>query len=1101
MLESLQFERIDSRFDSIEKAYGTTCQWLLTTSEYLNWLSPNMMVSHHGFLWIKGKPGAGKSTLMKFAVRNAEEELRGTITSFFFNARGVDLEKSTKGMYRSLLLQLLKKIPSTQKAVEPPRWLLQGRETRDWSIPPLKDLFEQALLGLGQSPLFCFIDALDECDEAEIRDMVSFFEDICKLTTSKGILFHVCVSSRHYPHVTISKGINLDLQAQEGHDQDIVRYLENLKIKPEKAAERIRAKLTSKAAGVFIWVVLVVGILQREYDHGATPCELEERLRDIPADLNKLFYNILTRDTLRKDRLLLCIRWVLFARQPLRPEQLYLALLSAEKAKVDCYWKIDEIEKASIERFILSASKGLVEITQSTRCPTVQFIHESVRDFLLKENRLRSIWPGLGGIFEGESHDKLKQCCLNYMSVGIMNMDTIVSLPCSTTRDVAMKLFPFLEYAVRNIFYHADKAQAGGVSQNGFMQSFQNSEKENWIKLDNILETHTLLRHNPTVSLLYLLAQYNASNLISCHPNRLSYFEVESEYYGIPVLAAMATGSHDAVSAFMRALANTKPATSPFHRICEDFNRERNVGCRTRSEFRFSQKRSLLSNLMASGNTMMLALALYSIQCSDIITSRDGSGRTVLHYAAAGGFDDALQSQLDAGADAQLADMNGLTPVSIAAEQGHEAIVRMLLSKSTFIQTPRGYRPIYYAIKGGNKAIVQLFLDYDANIQAIAGSGQTPLLLATRKGCEDIVALLLDMGANVNVTDNDGRTPLSLAAAAGYEAIVEMLLSRNANLETTTGRSPLYYAIKAGYDTVVQLLCNYNEKQNIELPDIDGYPPLVWAAREGFESLVRVLLRGNANIEATTGLSPLYHAARKGHTEIVRLLLNRGAFTEVSDDGGRTPLFRAISQGNTMTAQLLLEYGANMETADNSALNALLVAVLNALDPRFIALLLDKGAHIEATNKRGRTSLSLAVTQSSGFDTVLQLVLFGANINTADENGRTPLSWAATVVGGDIMVSLLLSHGADIEATDTAGRTALSWAVAPGHIEGRTPFGALSSGTNDLERKEVALLLLNHGANTNARDRQGRPPLWWASNYTGNASITTLLITKGADLL
>lgn len=75
----------------------------------LYWLDTAKLGEHHGSLWIKGKPGTGKSTLMKFAFCNTY--LKGRIViSFFFNARGEGLEKSTMVTYQSLLLQLLEQL-------------------------------------------------------------------------------------------------------------------------------------------------------------------------------------------------------------------------------------------------------------------------------------------------------------------------------------------------------------------------------------------------------------------------------------------------------------------------------------------------------------------------------------------------------------------------------------------------------------------------------------------------------------------------------------------------------------------------------------------------------------------------------------------------------------------------------------------------------------------------------------------------------------------------------------------------------------------------------------------------------------------------------
>ena len=102
---------MDARRSGIKPNHVETCQWLLTHSDYLDWLDPKKAVEHHGFLWIRGKPGAGKSTIMNFAYTEAIKEKAGTVISFFFNARGDVLERSTTGMYRSLLFQLLNAIP------------------------------------------------------------------------------------------------------------------------------------------------------------------------------------------------------------------------------------------------------------------------------------------------------------------------------------------------------------------------------------------------------------------------------------------------------------------------------------------------------------------------------------------------------------------------------------------------------------------------------------------------------------------------------------------------------------------------------------------------------------------------------------------------------------------------------------------------------------------------------------------------------------------------------------------------------------------------------------------------------------------------------
>ncbi|KAJ4984272.1 hypothetical protein SVAN01_10241 [Stagonosporopsis vannaccii] len=297
LLGSLAFEQVNARQMTIKTDHAKTCKWLLRNEKYLQWNDPSRLVEHHGFLWVKGKAGTGKSTLI-----NARRRMKGCLVfSFFFNARGEDLEKSTTGAYRSLLLQLLQRLRALQNVFDS-LGLSTARTSVDhqWTIKALQMLLEQAILSIGNSPVVCFVDALDECDEQEVREMIQFFEHMGDLALSHGMRFQVCFSSRHNPYITIRNGLELVLEGQEGHTQDITNYIEaELKIEENKTSQSIRAELQEKAFGIFMWVVLVVDILNQESDRGQKR-KLQQKLREIPGDLHEMFRDILTRDTHKK---------------------------------------------------------------------------------------------------------------------------------------------------------------------------------------------------------------------------------------------------------------------------------------------------------------------------------------------------------------------------------------------------------------------------------------------------------------------------------------------------------------------------------------------------------------------------------------------------------------------------------------------------------------------------------------------------------------------------------------------------------------------------------------------------------------------------------
>ena len=593
-----------------------------------------------------------------------------SVISFFFNARGGDLEKSTIGMYRSLLLQLLERLPVPQDVFGSLGSSTQTSGYPQWSVELLKSLIKEAVRSIGKSSMTCLIDALDECDERQIRDMISFFEHLGELAASAGIRFHVCFSSRHYPHVTIAKGLILVLEMQEGHCQDIVNYLDSeLKIGRSQFAKQTRIDLQEKAAGIFMWVVLVVEILNKEYDDGNIHT-LRRRLREIPGDLHELFRNTLMRDNRNRSQLLLCIQWVLFAREPLNPEQLYFAILSGTQPEAPSDWNSDEITAADIRRFILSSSKGLAEVTASSS-PTVQFIHESVRDFLLKENGLEDIWPDLRGDFQGESHERLKQCCLNYVNIDIstsLNVPSSLPRPASKEskglRQSASQKFPFLEYATRNVLYHADTAERGGISQLGFLQSFRLA---GWITLNNLFETHEVRRYTSQASLLYILAERNMAALAKVCPSNRTYFAVEKERYGTPFFAALATGSQETVQVFIQVHLDAQPQGCPFHKLCKGFAENIIKFVKIDRGFTFAPTRGILSYVSEQEDGFAFFLASQAHMA-------DRKCRNPMSYAAERGYETVIKILIAMEVDIESGDRSGLTALCYAAQQGHEAV-------------------------------------------------------------------------------------------------------------------------------------------------------------------------------------------------------------------------------------------------------------------------------------------------------------------------------------------------------------------------------------------------------------------------------------------
>ena len=333
--------------------------------------------------------------------------------------------------------------------------------------------------------------------------------------------------------------------------------------------------------------------------------------------------------------------------------------------------------------------------------------------------------------------------------------------------------------------------------------------------------------------------------------------------------------------------------------------------------------------------------------------------------------------------EVEIKDEINRTPLSWAAEYGHEAVVRLLLERDGVDINSRDNL-------------------YEHN--------KTPLIWAAENGHEAVVRLLLERdGVDINAKDSyHEKTPLIWAAENGHEAVVRLLLERdgvdiNAIDTTYNKKTSLIWAAENGHEAVVRLLLE-RDGIDINAKDDEGKTSLTWAIEKGHEAVVRLLLeRGGVDIDArdNSGKTPLMYAAKGGHEAVVRLLIERGGVDiDARDNLGKTPLMYAAKGGHEAVVRLLIERD---------------------------------GVDIDAKDNKGKTPLMYAA--KDGHEAVVRLLLKrdGIDINARDNQGLTPLIWAARD-GRVAVVQLLLGRGGiDINAKDDEGKTSLTWAIEKGH--------------------------------------------------------------------
>lgn len=293
----------------------------------------------------------------------------------------------------------------------------------------------------------------------------------------------------------------------------------------------------------------------------------------------------------------------------------------------------------------------------------------------------------------------------------------------------------------------------------------------------------------------------------------------------------------------------------------------------------------------------------------EIINERDDESRTALWWAVRKRRNSTVQWLLDRGAN-QSGDDNGITPLEIAAREGFDELVTLLVDAGATLDCvdSAGFTPLAHAVYHGHLISVKILIGQGVTIDKKTSWG-TPLCIACEEGYPDIVRLLLAHGAAVDGTTEVGLSPLINAAEFGHEDIANLLIDAGANLEfkDAKGRTPLASAAYEGNDRTTKLLLE--KGANIDTEDEDGMTPLSLAAKRGHSAVVALLINARATIDTRDklGRTPLMFAAQAKSAEIARVLLKNAAKVNVKDREGRAALCYAAYKNNDIIKELCAE--------------------------------------------------------------------------------------------------------------------------------------------------------------------------------------------------
>jgi hypothetical protein len=537
---------------------------------------------------------------------------------------------------------------------------------------------------------------------------------------------------------------------------------------------------------------------------------VQQRLQNIPSAVMRrpspngamalygLFQDIIEKDEKRIDELVRIVQIIFCARRPLQPRELYVLLDQEYNNPFDPVEAPDEF----IKKRVLEISKGLAEVTKSAM-PTVQFIHETVTEFL-RDGGLKSISKQS---VDRDGHEAMKASCLKQIRAPVAeHLELLLDYRCRgdyrniLVHDITQKRqkefeeqanqkFPFLKYASKNLFVHADEAEAMGVSQIEFLESFP-AFVEGWIPVYNLFQRFNTRRYSKQgTTLLYILSDHGCTNLIKSSAKlRQDYARnVKGNEFASPLICAIYNGHLGTAWSLvgLEATCRTQTIAAPprsHHRYGESLIR---VLGRLGD---VHLMRKVLQDQYAASRLIELSDFLSCIEAEELVDVFCEVSQSSVPESPSSAYS---HNQLQAGQVAQcpLHTNADLVFVRRAIRKDQTMFDLKISETSTMFA---------FAFNRRWQRLLSLFLEYSPNGQSALDSC---LRRAAKDGDINSVKFAHRFNANLESRDEDGRSALHLAVAYyRHDDILGYLLSKKpscVDARDHKGETALGIAIRA----------------------------------------------------------------------------------------------------------------------------------------------------------------------------------------------------------------------------------------------------------------------------------------------------------------